>query len=124
MSSIFAPTDGTCGIFAPTYGPCNAGTQRVIAFARPAVTQNTSGEVVQTFVPTLALTGDYQPKPAGFQRLVLGQVVEVKSVFIVMGYAQVLEGYRCYVDGMQLEIVNVLRYGNEHTEIEFQQIGR
>lgn len=123
MPSIFAATDGPCGIFAPATD-CNAGMQRVLAFARPTVAQNASGEVVQTFVPTLTVTGDYQPKPAGFQRLALGQVAEIKAVLIVMGATAVHEGYRCYVDGMQLEVVNVLRYGTEHTELEFQQIGR
>lgn len=129
--SIFSPADdGPCGIFAPQ-GWCGGSLYQTITFLRAASllhgtapVQNTAGEVLLSFVALAPQTFEVQPLPAGFTRMVAGQVVKVDMLLIKMGTADVQEGDRCRINGIQLEVVNALKYGTESTEIELQGLGR
>lgn len=126
--SIFHVDDAPCGPFVPLVGD---GAQLLVSFARPASvnlrripTQNAAGEVLLSYAAIGSISIEMQPRQAGFPRYVGGQIVEVAYVGFVPGNADLRPGDRCYLSALQLEIVNVMHYGTEHTEIEFKQIGR
>ena len=127
---IFSLSEGPCGIFAQA-GWCGARTMQTIPFVRAASlvhgtapAQNTAGEVLLSFVTLGPYTLQPQPLPAGFTRMVAGQLVAIDELFFDFGMVDLQEGDRCYLEGKQLEVKNVLRYYGDHQEIEMQQIGR
>lgn len=126
--SIFQTHDSPCGIFAPT--ACANG-QQFLSFVRPANVlqrrvpyQTSAGEVVLSFVHTAVLSVEFQPKPTGYSRVLHGNVVEVGGVGFLIGNQDVRVGDRTYISGYQLEVVNVLHYFLESTEIEMRYLGR
>jgi len=128
---IFSTSEhGPCGIFAPG-GWCGDTLIQDITFVRAASlltptapVQNTAAEVLLSFVTLGPYTLDVQPQPAGFSRMMAGQLVKVDLLLIGMGTVDLQEGDRCTIDGRRLEVVNALHYGGHHTEIELQHLGR
>ena len=128
--SIFSPNTGPCGIFGPL--GCGAGGMtQAVTFVRAASllhgtapVQNTAGEVLLSFVTLGPYTLDVQPLPAGFTRMVAGQLIKVDVQMFGLGVVNIQEGDRCTLDGMRLEVTNALQYGQDHIEIECQQLGR
>lgn len=126
--SLFHVDDAPCGPFAPLVGD---GPQLSVSFARPTSvnlrripTQNAAGEVLLSYAPIGSFSLEMQPHQAGFPRNIGGQIVEVAYVGFAPGNVDLRAGDRCYLSAIQLEIVNVMQYGTEHTELEFKQIGR
>lgn len=127
--SIFSPTDGPCGIFSPEF--CGMGTQQVVTFLRSvalvqhrAPTQTAAGEVLLSFVEIGTFLLDTQPAPAGYSRMAQGILVKVDMFMYGVGFVPVQEGDRCTLSAVRLEVTNALHWGQEHTEIELQHLGR
>jgi len=126
--SLFHVDDAPCGPFAPLAGD---GAQLLVSFTRPVSvnlrripTQNAAGEVLLSYAPIGSVSLEMQPHQAGFPRNIGGQIVEVAYVGFANGNVDLRAGDRCYLSSLQLEIVNAIHYGTEHTEIELKQIGR
>lgn len=126
--SIFAPADTPCGIFAPSL--CADGAQYVLSFVRATAllqgrppAQTVAGEVTLSFTPIGTLQMEMQPKALPLARLLNGIVVEVAWTGYTTVAADVKVLDRCYFQGRQLEVVNVLPWG-DHKEIEYRYLGR
>lgn len=126
--SIFQVHDSPCGVFAPT--ACANG-QQFLSFVRPANVlqrrvpyQTSAGEVVLSFVHCGIFSTEIQPKPTGYNRVLHGNVVEIGFVGFLIGNQDIRVGDRAYVCNYQIEVVNVLHYFLEHTEIECKYVGR
>lgn len=127
--SIFSPNDGPCGIFSPEL--CGMGLHQPVTFVRSAAlvqhrapTQNAAGEVLLSFIDIGTFLLEVQPAPAGYSRMAQGILVKVDVFMYGLGYVAVQEGDRCMLNGQRLEISNALHWGQEHTEIELQHMGR
>ena len=130
MGIFSASEHGPCGIFAQR-GWCGNPAVQELSFVRPASllhgtapVQNAAGEVLLSFVTLGPYTLEPQPLPAGFTRMVAGQLVAIDQLFFDFARNDLQEGDRCYFEGKQLEIKNVLRYYGDHHEIECQHVGR
>jgi hypothetical protein len=67
----------------------------------------------------------WQPKlTAALGRFLPGMVVRDGGTAYAMQYVPILEADRCYIDGSQLEVANVIHWGNVSTEVEMAWIGR
>ena len=127
--SLFTPSQGSQGIFAPT--GCDGTLEQPVSFVRNAAlarhtfpVQNAAGEVLLSYIPVGTFTLQCEPVPAGYTRMLQGIVIQVDVRMYGLGYVDVQEGDRCYFQGKQLEITNALHYGQHHTELELQHIGR
>lgn len=121
MSSIFQMTKPFC-IFAPS--GCTETTFQDIAFYRAMVSQTSAGDTVLSFSFLATIAGDLQPMGGTVLRQIQGQVVEISHRFFIEGTTPLREKDRCTVDGYQLEIVAMNRYGGESAEIDLRQMGR
>ena len=128
--SVFAVHDASCDtcVFAPIAG---VGTEQLVSFARLnsvkngyAPVQNSSGELVLSYVPIGTLLCDIQPKSKGYPHQQQGTVAESDYLGIFTYNADVRYGDRCYLSNLQLECVKVDHWGYETTEIELLIIGR
>ena len=130
MGIFSSPEHGACGIFAQD-GWCGSQQVQDITFVRArslllgtAPVQNTAGEVLLSFATLGTYTLQPQPLPAGFTRMVAGQVVQIDQMFFDFGFVDLQTGDRCSFEGKQIEVTNVLPYYGSHQEIECKQIGR
>jgi hypothetical protein len=121
MSSIFQVTKPFC-IFAPS--GCTETTFQNIAFSRAMVSQTSAGDTVLSFSFFATIAGDLQPLGGTVLRQIQGQVVEISHRLFLEGATALREKDRCTVDGYQMEIVNVSRYGGESAEVDLRQMGR
>ena len=120
MANIFQ-LHAPCALFRE---PDGSGVQALVTFQRATRSQTTAGEVVLSYATPRSLLVSLQPKPAGYVRLLHGIVQEVAYVAFYEGNAAVVEGDRATLSSAQVEVVSVLHYGMEHTEIEFKHVGR
>ena len=125
--SIFEIT-ASCPIFAPVAGDSDVAT---LTFSRAAhsvegraITVNSAGETVLSFVEVAAITGHYQPQGGNYVRMIQGTVVQIDAIFYVMGNPNVQVADRCAVSGAQMEIISTQQYGVEHAEISLHHMGR
>ena len=128
--SVFAVHDASCDacVFAPLAG---VGTEQLVSFVRLNSTkngyapiQNSSGELVLSYVPIGTLLCDIQPKAKGYPYQQQGVVAEADYLGIFAGNADIRYGDRCYLSNLQLQCVKVDHWGGEHLEIELAIIGR
>mgnify|MGYP001590452110 FL=1 len=117
-----------CPIFAPVAGDSDVST---LTFSRAAhivearaITVNSAGETVLSFVEVGAVTGHYQPQGGNYVRMIQGTVVQIDAIFYVTGNPDVQVADRCIVSGAQLEIINTQQYGADHAEISLHHVGR
>ena len=126
--SIFA-LGSPCPIFAPD--DCDGGTTITVSFVRAAhlvegraITVNSAGETVLSFIDVGAVTGTWDPQRGNYVRMVQGTVVQIDAILYVMGNPDVEVGDRCTVSGAHLECINRQQYGGEHAEISLHHVGR
>ena len=119
--SIFQTGDAPCGVFRALDG---FGTQQSIAFVRAQTSQNSAGDTLLSFIDIGTFSMDLQPLPSEIKREIGGIVVQMSHRAIVPGKPDIQELDRCFVDGWQLEVVQAAHYGEEHTELDFREVGR
>ena len=123
MASIFDTDDGACGIFAAIDD--GTGTTRTLDFTRSVRSQNSAGEIEQIWQKIATITLDAQPTGGTVLREVHGQVAQVSYRLFSVGRTVLREFDRFYIEPTrQLEIINVMQYGDSHSEIECRYIGR
>ena len=122
MASIFAHNDAPCGVFAILEGQ---NTIRSIDFTRGVRSQNSAGEIVTVYLPVATLTVNAQPTGGQVLREIHGEVAQISYRLFATGITVLREFDRFYIDGTkQLEIINVMQYGDSHAEVEARYIGR
>lgn len=128
--SVFSVHESTCTecVFSPTPG---LGTEQLVSFVRLnsvkngyAPAQNSSGELVLSYVPIGPYLMDLQPAPIGFPRFIEGNAVLVDYRAFVPNNVDLRVGDRCYICNYQLEVLTVAHWGTMDTEIELRYIGR
>ena len=108
-----------CPIFAPAVG------QRAAHILEGrAITINSAGETVLSFVETGAFVGELQPYGGNYVRMLQGVVVQIDAIFYIMGNPDVQVGDRCTLSGAQMEAISTQQYGLEHSEVSLHHIGR
>ena len=117
-----------CPIFAPAVGQ---GDVISLVFQRAAhilegraITVNSAGETVLSFVKMGEFIGELQPQGGNYVRMLQGVVVQVDALFFVMGNPDVQVGDRCTLSGVQMEAISTQQYGLEHSEVSLHHIGR
>ena len=131
-NSIFNVNDNSpdCSIFAPQDG---YGAETVLSFVRSTLrvnnnlTQprlNSSGETQLSFATLGSYLMSLQPMRGGYVRLIQGTLTQINFVGFLEGNPDIIESDRCSVSGKRLEVVNVLHYGTESTEIELKYLAR
>jgi hypothetical protein len=101
---------------------CTA-TATSLAFVRSTVDQDSAtGETILSYAEHLSLRVDLQPEGGGYPRFLHGTMTEVNYTAIYMGNADVQTGDRATVSGHQVEVVNVLHYGSEQTELSLRTV--
>lgn len=129
MTSVFASSEGPCGVFGAT-GPCGVGAVYAVSHARAAhlleqraPTQDARGDLLTSWVGIGITSLEMQPMDRDVKREIHGQVIEVAWVGFVMGGTTLQELDRTIFMGYQLEVVQVAPWG-DHEEIVYKEIGR
>ncbi len=128
--SVFSPS-------GPASGVCVFGVRdgdeayEYISFVRLASVkngyapvQNSSGELVLSYVALGRFLWSLQPGTGRLPRYIAGIAVNVDMLGIFQGNVNLQPGDRTYVSGIQLEIINSSHWGSESTEVDLIQIGR
>ena len=126
--SLFTLT-ASCPIFAPS--TCDGTPTMNITFQRAAhilegraITVNSAGETVLSFVEVDTITGSLQPAGGNYVRMIQGTIMQIDAMFFVMGNPDIQVADRCTVSAVQMEAINVQHYGLEHAEISLHHVGR
>ena len=127
MGIFSSPEHGACGIFAQD-GWCGSQQVQDITFVRArslllgtAPVQNTAGEVLLSFATLGTYTLQPQPLPAGFTRMIAGQLVAIDELFFDFGFAM-LEGLLGLMIGTTLARSLALVETQKH--VAFEVAGR
>lgn len=119
-----------CSIFAPQPG---YSTEQVVSFVRSTLRVNnnlsqprlnSSGETGLSFATLGSYLMSLQPMRGGYVRLIQGTLTQINFLGFLVGNPDIIESDRCTVSGKRLEVVNVLHYGTESTEIELKYMAR
>ena len=97
-------------------------TLTTLSFVRATRDLNSAGETVLSFASSVAIRVDLQPEGGLYPRFLAGTLIQVNFVAIAAGSVDVAVGDRATVSGAQVEVVNVMAFGSEQTELALRWV--